>query len=219
LKKRKEIKRQWWYVSLRSLHFFAFKYWAGVLLSFFLLVGLWLWFCFLPYCENKVNCCEIEEYKNKVKQASRALEDCCNCREVQISQEEIDELRRDYGGNVGEITITLAWETIDDLDLYLVEPSGEKIYFDHPKSASNGELDIDKNAGENLVNNPIENIFYANNPPSGKYSVHVHYFKKNSSITDIPYKVYINIGDERKVINGRHYNENDIHGIYEFIIP
>ncbi len=202
------------------MHFYAYKHWSLFLIGFFLVIGLWFWLCYLPYCANKTQCCSVEDYKKKVQSASLALEECCNCDpNLSIEQNEIDELRRDYGGNIGEITITLAWQTIDDLDLYLVEPSGEIINFENRKSRSGGELDIDKNAGESVTGNPIENIFYASKPQSGKYTIHVHYFGNNSAAYSIPYKVYINIGTGSKELTGTHYNVGEMHTIYELIIP
>ncbi len=220
MKKRREIKRPWWYVAFRSMHYYAFKYWGVFLFTFSLLLGLWYWWCYLPYCENKAQCCLIVEYKKKVQTASKTLEDCCNCNSsLTYDENEIDKLRKSYGGKIGDVTVTLVWETEDDLDLHLVEPSGEKIFYGYRLSNSGGELDVDKNAGGNLVTNPIENIYYASRPPSGKYSLFVNFFKRNSEDYSLPYQVYINIGSEQKIVNGTHVNEKDNHAIYEFTIP
>jgi hypothetical protein len=220
LKKRKEIKRPWWYITLRSMHYYAYKYWAIFLLGFFILLALCIWLCYLPYCEKKEQCCLAQEYIKKVQTAEFALEKCCACSStVLLESEDIDELRRDYGGSIGEVTITLAWQTTDDLDLHIVEPSGEIIYFENKISSSGGQLDIDKNADDNLIQNPIENVFYALEPPRGKYRVYVHYYGSNSGTAGIPYKVYINVGGEQKQLNGTHHSVGDMHAVYEFIIP
>jgi uncharacterized protein YfaP (DUF2135 family) len=49
---------------------------------------------------------------------------------------------------------------MNDLDLHVVEPSGEEISFSHRKSASGGELDVDMNAGSQRNDKPVENIYW-----------------------------------------------------------
>lgn len=202
------------------MHYYAFRYWGVFLLGFFLLVALWIWLCYLPYCEKKEQCCLAQEFIKKVQTAEFALEECCACSStVLLESEDIDELRRDYGGSIGEVTITLAWQTTDDLDLHIVEPSGEIIYFENKVSRSGGRLDIDKNADDVLISNPIENVFYESSPPRGKYGISVHYYGANSGAARIPYKIYINIGGEQNQLSGTLYSVGDMHAVYEFIIP
>jgi uncharacterized protein YfaP (DUF2135 family) len=96
---------------------------------------------------------------------------------------------------VGELTVTLAWETEDDLDLMLEEPNGNKIFFSNPKSRSGGELDIDMNRGSTpLTRNPIENIFYSSNPPIGTYKVFLIDYAKNSNKSKISGTLQIKAG-------------------------
>ena len=219
MKKRKEIKRSWWYVSFRSMHYYAFRYWAIFLLGFFLLVALWFWLCYLPFCEKKEQCCLVQEYIKKVQTAKFALEECCNgAQEVAIDNNQIDELRRSYGGSTGEVTVTLAWQTIDDLDLHLIEPNGNRIYFEKKISSLGGRLDVDTNVREKTTQ-PLENIFYAVKPPAGKYTIIVNYYSSNSGSSNVPYVVYLKIDDQLKTLTGVHYNVRESHSIYEFIIP
>jgi uncharacterized protein YfaP (DUF2135 family) len=42
----------------------------------------------------------------------------------------------------------IAWSNVNDLDLHVIEPSGEETSFSHRKSATGGELDVDINAGQ-----------------------------------------------------------------------
>lgn len=202
------------------MHYYAYRYWGGFLLGFFLLGALWIWLCYLPYCEKKEQCCLAQEYIKKVQTAELALEECCACSTtVSLESEDIDELRRDYGGSIGEVTITLAWQTTDDLDLHIVEPTGEIICFNNKVSSIGGRLDIDKNAGDVLISNPIENVYYKNNPPRGKYGVFVKYYGAKSGMSTIPYRIFLNIGGEQKQLNGTHYSVGEMHAVYEFIIP
>jgi len=202
------------------MHYYAYKNYALFLAGFFLLVTLWGWLCYLPYCQQKNECCLAKELKVKVYDASKALDECCNCNTLaDVKENKINELRRDYGGSIGEVTITLAWQTTDDLDLHILEPSGELLNFENKIVSSGGRLDIDKNAGEILINEPIENIYYPSKPPRGKYGIFVHYFGSKSGAVRIPYRVFINIGGVQKQISGAHYSEGDMHAVYEFLIP
>lgn len=57
---RKEIKRPWWYNSLRGMSYYAFRYWALFLIAFFLLLAVWAWFCYLPYLNREKQCCDCQ---------------------------------------------------------------------------------------------------------------------------------------------------------------
>ena len=79
MKKRKEIKRPWWYGALRGMQYYAFRYWAIFLSVFFLLLAVWFWLCYLPYLNDDKQCCSVKEYIQKIRSAEQALEDCCDC--------------------------------------------------------------------------------------------------------------------------------------------
>ncbi len=46
----------------------------------------------------------------------------------------------------GDVQISLMWDSLNDLDLHCVGPDGERIYHNHRRSQSGGELDVDMNA-------------------------------------------------------------------------
>lgn len=74
----------------------------------------------------------------------------------------------------GDVQVSVTWNSNADVDLHVVEPSNEEIYYGHLSSASGGRLDLDSNAacsGDNIRN---ENITWpAATPPSGTYTVRV----------------------------------------------
>lgn len=72
----------------------------------------------------------------------------------------------------GDIQVTLRWQTEDDLDLIVVDPSGDTVSYFNPEIPSGGQLDVDANAYcENTGFSPVENIFWPTGAaPNGDYS-------------------------------------------------
>eukprot|EP01133_Synstelium_polycarpum_P014560 gene14560-17207_t len=79
------------------------------------------------------------------------------------------------GCNSGELHASLIWNDIADLDLHVITPSNEHLYYGQKESRCGGWLDRDMNAGGNSSEEPIENIFWAS-APSGKYKIYVRHF-------------------------------------------
>lgn len=77
--------------------------------------------------------------------------------------------------NGGELHISLIWNDIADLDLHVITPSDEHIYYANTESSCGGWLDVDMNRSDNVSLEPIENIFWALSP-SGHFKVYVHNF-------------------------------------------
>jgi len=93
------------------------------------------------------------------------------------------------GGNVsGELRISLEWFNKDDLDLHLLEPDSNEIWYLNKRSRfTSGYLDVDMNAGyDTLVRDPVENIIYPYNGKilEGKYEVVIHNYnrRENSNV-------------------------------------
>jgi uncharacterized protein YfaP (DUF2135 family) len=129
-------------------------------------------------------------------------------------------LRDSLGGCVGEITATLSWNSLDDIDLHLIEPDGTRIFFGNPRSRNGGELDVDMNAeGRTDQDHPIENICYQGTPPLGKYKILVHFFNKKTSNVEIPYTLYVKVGNQIKNFKSVHTREKEMHQVYEFKYP
>lgn len=75
----------------------------------------------------------------------------------------------------GAVQVTASWDVDSDLDLILVEPSGNKIYFNAKTSSSGGELDLDSNADCDIDGKRNENITYPQ-AASGSYTVYVNLY-------------------------------------------
>src|SRR6185503_13603258 len=66
-----------------------------------------------------------------------------------------------------------------DIDMYVTDPSGETISYQHTQSSTGGALDHDArgNCRSEQANNRIENTYWNSpQPPRGNYQVELHYW-------------------------------------------
>jgi hypothetical protein len=99
----------------------------------------------------------------------------------------IKERVKQAGGNVeGELRISLSWYNYDDLDLHVIEPNGNRIYYANKCR----KLDVDMNAGQQRSKTPVENVIFQAGMQEGRYKVHVNNFSKREAI-DIGFEVQI----------------------------
>jgi len=73
------------------------------------------------------------------------------------------------------VQVTLNWNSNADIDLHVIEPGGEEIFFNYPVSTAGGTLDRD-NKCDNFELGKPENIFWTT-PPNGTYTVNVVYYE------------------------------------------
>ena len=141
---------------------------------------------------------EAEQLKvtlNEVEQESTGL-----VRAVQQAQEEITTIQEtiqiETQGGRGSLKINLKWNTTDDLDLHVFDPSGFEIYYgqkEHECGGVKGQLDVDANASEPFTRSPQENVFWEDgkNAPIGRYKVQVVLFRKRDNVNAIPFTVTV----------------------------
>lgn len=80
---------------------------------------------------------------------------------------------------VGEVNVRLEWWDQADLDLWVVDPCGNRIHWEEPPKTchgSVGRLDLDNRCGRGFVGQP-ENAYWVQNPPRGTYRIYVDYFQ------------------------------------------
>jgi hypothetical protein len=119
-------------------------------------------------------------------------------------QEDAERARRE-GARSGRVQIILAWDDRNDLDLMMICPNGERLFFDH-RRACGAELDVDRNAGNSaLIATPVENIVFAAEPAPGRYRIMVWHFQNNPPApASSPYRVTVKReGRPDQVFTGR----------------
>lgn len=94
---------------------------------------------------------------------------------VETATETTEDLN-DLATSAGVLHFSLNWNTNDtDIDLWVTDPSGEKIYYANNTSASGGYLDRDDTDGFGP-----ENIYFRRNAPDGIYKVEADYYAPSS---------------------------------------
>ncbi len=102
----------------------------------------------------------------------------------------------------GDVQVTLAWNSPDDLDLAVIDPRGIRTSFQNQQPGNGSRLDVDANAGS-TVSNPVENIFFERNQaPRGTYTVEVNLYNRRSSLSAVPFSLTVIRGDQVDVLNG-----------------
>jgi hypothetical protein len=133
-----------------------------------------------------------------------------------IHQHDVDDLQRRLdrqGAKRGDITISLSWDTHDDLDLHVILPNGEEIYYSQTRSEKGkATLDVDMNASSPYSNAAVENVFVGDldkqeEAPPGKYKVVVQNFGYHTQgwtkQTEIPWLVRVAKNGEKEKYAGK----------------
>ena len=100
----------------------------------------------------------------------------------------------------GDVQVSVSWNTPTDVDLQVVEPGGERIYWGHRTSATGGALDLDSNASCSIDNKNNENIRWST-APAGSYTVAVDYYA-SCGVSQTQYVVTVNNGGSQAVYTG-----------------
>ena len=111
------------------------------------------------------------------------------------------------GAHSGEVEIALIWGNINDLDLHVVDPAGEEIYFGNKSARSGGRLDVDMNSGSGTSSSPysrqpVEHVFFPKGSATlGHYKVYVlHYVDRGQDPTS--YSVEVKANGQRRQYSG-----------------
>jgi hypothetical protein len=115
--------------------------------------------------------------------------------------EDVVERIRGQSGRVDGVAVrvSLAWDSIDDLDLIVVSPQGHRVSWVSPRSPDGGELDVDMNVvAETASSRPVENIVWPSKPSEpGTYEVAVMtYTQRTAPQRTVPITVEIALDGE-----------------------
>ena len=137
---------------------------------------------------------------------------------VLIIQSDIGQRLERAGGQTGEVTITLSWNNYNDLDLWCIDPRGEKIFYSHKRARSGGVLDVDSNSGEHpLTDRPVENIVWPyGSAPAGKYQVFVDHYSTRRGQDPTAYKVSVLVKGRQHDVTGSISHGGGARLVYEF---
>ena len=120
----------------------------------------------------------------------------------------------------GDVQVTLIWDSVNDLDLWVRDPAGETIYYQHNYSASKGELDVDANPGcVGMTSSPVENIYWPiGDAPEGIYTVSVQYYQVCQSEARTPFTVRLKVNGQTQMFEGVASTENELIEITTFTV-
>ncbi len=116
---------------------------------------------------------------------------------------EFDQRVEENDGQEGDVTVTLIWDGPSDLDLYVICPNGEEVYYRN-MSGCGGALDIDANSSRSSMRDrPVEHAVFQGQPPPGTYKVRVkNYAHRGPGQGPIPYRVQLKKNGEVSVETG-----------------
>jgi hypothetical protein len=114
------------------------------------------------------------------------------------------------GGATGEVQFSLSWLNRDDLDLHVIAPSGERIFYKHDRSRCRGTLDVDMNAVPES-DEPVENTRWPiRTAPEGRYTVLIHFYRQHTNDYTVPFQLLAKLNEHSELIDGIANGFNDI---------
>ena len=133
------------------------------------------------------------------------------------------------GARSGDVQVSIAWNTIDDIDVHVVvEPLRPTratprsfINWTNRLGVCGGWLDVDANMHPlQLTDKPVENIFWGTGrAPFGRYTVAVHYYKSFSGRPRVPVEVAVLVdGREERFHPTVRYGDG-LQVVAEFVRP
>lgn len=105
---------------------------------------------------------------------------------------------RAAGAKTGDVQISIAWNTIDDIDVHVEFSPGNGLS-DHINwtnrfgRLTGGMLDVDMNAHQPFLQPmPVENIFWPpQSSPSGNFSVYIHFYRSWTGNRRVPVLIVV----------------------------
>ena len=112
------------------------------------------------------------------------------------------------------MTATLFWNTETDIDLWMIEPDSNKIYYASRESvAGDGFLDFD-----NVTGFGPENIFFTTNIPNGTYKVQVNYFSGGETPPATNWSVSLTACGSTRAFSGTLTEVGSVDDVFTFTL-
>jgi uncharacterized protein YfaP (DUF2135 family) len=97
-------------------------------------------------------------------------------------------LAQKVGIDKADVVVTITWNTDNtDVDLHVMEPSGEECFYSHPSTRSGGRLTRDVTQGYG------PEMYVLPRAPKGRYDVRAHYFASDTNRASARTKVYVTV--------------------------
>ncbi len=109
----------------------------------------------------------------------------------------LETMRRRAPVDTADLVVTMMWNTDrTDVDLHVIEPTGEECYYEHPRTAMGGRMtrDVTEGFGPEMYTLP--------KAKAGDYRILANYFGSDANRTSLRSKVYVtiyrNYGDPKR---------------------
>lgn len=91
------------------------------------------------------------------------------------------------------LSVRLRWAGPADLDLHVVDPAGQEIWFNERLAPSGGRLDVDCNATpDTACPHPLEHVAWPpGEAPEGRYQFWVHVMNLHDAILPVEFRVHV----------------------------
>jgi len=109
----------------------------------------------------------------------------------------------------GDIQVTASWDTDSDVDIHVVDPSGQEVFWGNRSSSNGGQLDLDSNAACAIDSVRNEDITWpVGAAPQGTYTVRLDYWS-NCGASQTNYTVLVNNGGDVHIFEGAFTGSGD----------
>jgi hypothetical protein len=112
----------------------------------------------------------------------------------------------------GDVQVTVSWDGDSDVDLHVVDPNGDEVFYNNSPVPSGGNLDLDSNADCDIDHRRNENITWAR-APAGRYTVRVDLYK-SCGVASTHYVVTVQVvGQPTRTFTGTFGGTGDLGGL------